>query len=49
MRRSFVAVFGMVTASSWSQALAEASSWLTGQMPQVRAVSEGISKKGRPR
>ena len=26
-----------------SQALAEASRWLTGQMPQMRAVMEGIS------
>ena len=26
-----------------SQALAEASRWLTGQMPQMRAVMDGIS------
>ena len=39
---------GMRTARMASQALAEASRWLTGQMPQMRAISEGISEKGRP-
>ena len=48
MRRRLAAVSGMRTASSWSQALAEARTWLTGQMPQMRAVSAGISKYGRP-
>src|SRR5208337_603690 len=36
------------TANSASHALAEAVRWLTGQMPQVRAISEGISVSGRP-
>ena len=31
------------TAMMASQALAEASRWLTGQMPQMRAVMDGIS------
>ena len=43
MRRNLSAVGGMRTASSWSQALAEAIRWLTGQMPQMRAISDGIS------
>ena len=34
---------GGVTAMMASQALAEASRWLTGQMPQMRAVMDGIS------
>ncbi len=41
-RRS-TAVCGGVTLMMASQALAEASRWLTGQMPQMRAVMEGIS------
>ena len=48
MRRSFSAVSGMRTAMMSSQALLEASRWLTGQMPQMRAISAGISVKGRP-
>ncbi len=48
MRRSFSAARGMRTASSASQALAEAIRWLTGQMPQMRAMSDGISENGRP-
>ena len=32
-----------LTAMMASQALAEASRWLTGQMPQMRAVIDGIS------
>ena len=47
-RRSFAAAGGMATLSSWSQALDEAIRWLTGQMPQLRAVSAGISRYGRP-
>jgi hypothetical protein len=31
-----------------SHALAAASWWLTGQMPQMRWVMMGISSKGRP-
>ena len=38
----------MVTARILSPALAEASRWLTGQMPQTRAVIPGISHNGRP-
>ena len=38
----------MRTARIASPALAEASRWLTGQMPQMRAVSAGISENGRP-
>ena len=37
-----------VTARIWSPALAEASRWLTGQMPQTRAVIPAISQSGRP-
>ena len=47
-RRSLVAAGGMVTARILSPALAEASKWLTGQMPQIRAVIPGISQRGRP-
>ena len=36
-------VSGMRTAMIASQAFAEASRWLTGQMPQIRAVIDGIS------
>jgi len=43
MRRSLSAVGGIFTASSESQALADAMRWLTGHMPQMRAISEGIS------
>jgi hypothetical protein len=39
---------GMRTAMISSQALAEARRWLTGQMPQTRAMSEGISVYGLP-
>ena len=39
---------GRRTPRMWSPALAEASRWLTGQMPQMRAVMPGISQKGRP-
>src|SRR4029450_1389189 len=38
----------MRTASKASQAFAEAIKWLTGQIPQIRAISEGISENGRP-
>ena len=48
IRRSLTAVGGMLTASSASHALLEATRWLTGQMPQMRAISEGISVNGRP-
>ena len=41
--RSMAAVAGMRTAMMASQALDEASRWLTGQMPQMRAVMAGIS------
>ena len=41
--RSFAAVAGMRTAMMASQALEEASRWLTGQMPQMRDVMAGIS------
>ena len=34
---------GMRTARIASHALAEAIRWLTGQMPQMRAISDGIS------
>ena len=44
IRRSFSAVGGIVTESRWSQALLAARIWLTGQMPQVRAVRAGISR-----
>ena len=38
MRRSLSAVGGMRTASNASHALADAIRWLTGQMPQMRAI-----------
>ena len=38
-----MAVFGGVTPTIASHALAEASRWLTGQMPQAREVIAGIS------
>ena len=41
--RSFAAVGGMRTPMMASQALTEASRWLIGQMPQMRAVIDGIS------
>ena len=31
-----------------SPALARPAEWLTGQMPQIRAVIPGISQSGRP-
>ncbi len=34
---------GIFTAMMASQALDDANKWLTGQMPQMRAVIEGIS------
>ncbi len=37
------AVSGIFTARMASHALAEATRWLTGQMPQIRAISAGIS------
>ncbi len=48
MRRSLSAVGGIFTASKASHALADAIRWLTGQMPQMRAISDGISVNGRP-
>ena len=47
-RRNFTAAGGGVTDMIWSPALAEAMRWLTGQMPQTRAVIPGISQSGRP-
>ncbi len=44
IRLSFTAVDGILTLSRSSHALFEASRWLTGQIPQVRAVSAGISR-----
>ncbi len=41
--RSFTAVGGTVTHMIASHALAEVIKWLIGQMPQMRAVIEGIS------
>ena len=41
--RSFAAVGGMRTLMMASHALAEVSRWLIGQMPQMRAVIDGIS------
>ena len=46
--RSLRAVSGISTASSASVALAEARRCETGQMPQMRAVMTGISRKLRP-
>jgi hypothetical protein len=48
MRRRLTAVGGESTARIWSQALAEAIRWLTGQMPQMRAMIDGSSCTGRP-
>ncbi len=48
-RRSFSAVLGMRTPMTASPVFAEASRWLTGQIPHVRAVRLGISHTGRPR
>jgi hypothetical protein len=36
------------TAMMSSTALADATRWLTGQIPQMRAMSAGISWTGRP-
>ena len=47
-RRSFSAAGGIATARILSPVLAAASRWLTGQMPQIRAVIAAISVKGRP-
>ena len=47
-RRSLAAVGGIDTPRMASPALAEAIRWLTGQMPQMRAVMPGISQKLRP-
>ena len=41
--RSFDAASGMRTAMMASHAFTDASRWLTGQMPQMRAVIDGIS------
>ena len=41
--RSCAAAAGMRTAMMASHAFTEASRWLTGQMPQMRAVMTGIS------
>ncbi len=41
--RNFEAVTGMRTAMISSHAFTEASRWLTGQMPQMREVIDGIS------
>ena len=41
--RRLAAAAGMRTAMISSHALDEASRWLTGQMPQMRAVIDGIS------
>ena len=46
--RSAVAAGGISTPKIASQALADASWWLTGQMPQMRCVMIGISSNGRP-
>ena len=47
-RRRRAASAGWSPRGSASPALAEASRWLTGQMPQMRAMSDGISQNGRP-
>jgi hypothetical protein len=44
IRRSLTAVGGMDTLNSWSQAFDDVTRWLTGQMPQDRAVKAGISR-----
>jgi hypothetical protein len=41
--RSFPAVSGIRTAMIASHAFDEARRWLTGQIPQMRAVIDGIS------
>jgi hypothetical protein len=41
--RSFAAATGMRTAMISSHAFTEASRWLTGQIPQMRDVIDGIS------
>jgi len=46
--RSFAAVGVRVTPRMASHALAEARWWLTGQIPQMRGVITGISRKSRP-
>jgi len=43
IRRSFIAVSGIFTAMISSHALAEAIRCETGQIPQMRAISDGIS------
>ena len=43
-RRSLSAAGGMFTAMMASPALAEASKWLTGQIPHIRGVMPGISE-----
>ena len=47
-RRRSAPAGGGSTAMISSHALAEATRWLTGQMPQMRAMIEGISWSGRP-
>ena len=47
-RRRSAPVGGGSTARISSQALDEAIRWLTGQMPQMRAMIDGISWNGRP-
>ena len=47
-RRRSAPVGGGSTARMSSTALAEATRWLTGQMPQMRAMMAGISWTGRP-
>ena len=46
--RSCSAATGGDTARISSHALADAIRWLTGQMPQMRAMIDGISCSGRP-
>ena len=41
--RSFDAASGIRTAMISSHAFTEARRWLTGQIPQMRAVMDGIS------
>ena len=47
-RRRSTPVGGGSTARISSHALADAMRWLTGQIPQMRAMIEGISWTGRP-
>ena len=47
-RRRSAPAGGGCTARISSHALAEATRWLTGQIPQIRAMIEGISCTGRP-